>query len=253
MRMMRALFVNGGILGLASFHNFLSETLPRQRAIEGTQVMLTDNLSALDRVIRRALCQRLWVDGTLGLRNIDLARFRQELHTGVLARRRIATLGAARFDVLHFHRQATAYGSLDLMRTTPSVISIDCTQDGVLQEATSSAERASYGPNIRMDGVIFARAAAVIATSRWAKDSARHPCTCCRTPCSWSISIAAGLRSAGSEAGRARGPDCCSSEETSFEREGRICWTPGRPAACMSPPRWRSSRTGHSRDRFPRG
>ncbi len=169
--MTRALFVNGGILGLASFHNFLSDALPRQRAIEGTQVRLTDRLSARDRVIRRALCQRLWVDGTLGMRNIDLARFRHELHAGILARRRIAALGAERFDVLHFHRQATAYGSLDLMRTIPSVISIDCTQDCVLQDASSSAERFSYGPNIRMDGAIFGRAAAIIATSRWAKDS----------------------------------------------------------------------------------
>jgi glycosyltransferase involved in cell wall biosynthesis len=180
--MMRAVFVNGGILGLASFHNFLSETLPRQNAIQGTQVRLTDNLSVLDRVIRRALCQRVWVDGTLGLRNIDLARFRHELHSGVLARRRIAALGPERFDVLHFHCQATAYGSLDLMRTIPSVISIDCTQDGVLQEATSSAERASYVPNIRMDGVIFRRAAAVIAASHWASASLRRRYPSCVTP-----------------------------------------------------------------------
>jgi alpha-maltose-1-phosphate synthase len=180
--MTRALFVNGGILGLASFHNFLSETLPRQSAIEGTQVILTGSLSALDRVIRRALCQRLWVDGSFGLRNFDLARFRHELHAGILARRRIAALGTERFDVLHFHRQATAYGSLDLMRSIPSVISIDCTQDGVLQDATSSAERISYGPNLRMDGAIFRRAAAVIATSRWAKDSLQRLYPSCTAP-----------------------------------------------------------------------
>lgn len=180
--MTRVLFVNGGILGLASFHNFLSETLPRQGAIEGTQVMLTDNLSVPDRVIRRLLCQRLWIDGTLGLRNIDLARFRHELHAGLLARRRIAALGAERFDVLHFHRQATAYGSLGLMRTIPSVVSIDCTQDAVLQEATSSVERASYGPNIRMDGAIFRRAAAVVATSRWAKESVQRRYPFCTAP-----------------------------------------------------------------------
>jgi glycosyltransferase involved in cell wall biosynthesis len=180
--MTRALFVNGGILGLASFHNFLTQALPRQSAIQGTQVMLTDDLSVLDRVIRKALCQRLWIDGTLGLRNVDLARFRQEFHAGVLARRRIASLGAERFDVLHFHRQATAYASLDLMRRLPSVISIDCTQDAVLQEATSSAERASYGLNSRMDGAIFGRAAAVIATSEWAKTSLQRRYPRCAAP-----------------------------------------------------------------------
>lgn len=180
--MTRVLFVNGGILGLASLHHFLAETLPRQTAIEGTQLLLTDTLSVLDRVIRRALCQRLWIDGTLGLRNIDLARFRQELHAGVLARRRIAALGAGRFDVLHFHRQATAYASLDLMRAIPSVVSIDCTQDCVLRDATSSAERASYAPNIRIDGAIFRRAAAVIATSRWAKASLERRYPSCTAP-----------------------------------------------------------------------
>jgi alpha-maltose-1-phosphate synthase len=180
--MTRVLFVNGGILGLASFHNFLSEMLPRQSVVAGTQVMLTDHLSMPDRVIRRMLCQRLWIDGTLGLRNLDLARFRHELHAGLLARRRIAALGADRFDVLHFHRQATAYGSLKLMRTIPSVVSIDCTQDAVLQEATSPAERASYGPNIRMDGAIFRRAAAVVATSRWAKESLQRRYPSCTAP-----------------------------------------------------------------------
>lgn len=180
--MTRVLFVNGGILGLISFRDFLSEALPRQTAIDGTQLVLTENLSALDRVIRRALCQRLWIDGTLGLRNVDLARFRQELHAGVLARRRIAAHRAGRFDVLHFHRQATAYGSLDLMRTIPSVVSIDCTQDCVLQDAGTAVERASYAPNVRVDGAIFRRAAAVIATSRWASEALGRRYPGCTTP-----------------------------------------------------------------------
>ena len=180
--MTRVLFVNGGILGLVSFRDFLAQALPQQDVIDGTQLVLTEHLSLLDRVIRRAMCQRLWIDGTLGLRNIDLARFRHELHAGVLARRRIAAWGTDRFDVLHFHRQATAYGSLDLLRTVPSVVSIDCTQDCVIQDASSSAERASYGPNTRVDGAIFRRAAAVIATSRWAKDTLERRYPDCATP-----------------------------------------------------------------------
>jgi glycosyltransferase involved in cell wall biosynthesis len=180
--MTRVLFVNGGILGLASFDQFLSETLPRQTAIDGTQLMLTEHLSVLDRVIRRAMCQRAWHDGLLGLRNLDFARFRHELHAGVLARRRIAALGSGRFDVLHFHRQATAYGSLDLMRGIPSLVSIDCTQDCVLQSTASSIERATYRPNVRVDGLIFERAAGVIATSRWAAQTLQRGYPMCTTP-----------------------------------------------------------------------
>jgi len=113
---------------------------------------------------------------------VDLARFRQELHAGLLARRRIASHGAERFDVIHFHRQATAYGSLDLMRRVPSIVSIDCTQDCVLQSATSAAERASYVPNIRTDAAVFRRAAAIIATSHWAAASVHERYPECRTP-----------------------------------------------------------------------
>ncbi len=180
--MTRVLFVNGGILGLSSFHRFLVEYLPQQSRIDGTHVVLTQDLTLLDRAVRRVVCLRVWKDGAFGLRNVDLARFRYELHAGLLARRRIASLGPEHFDVLHFHRQATAYGSLDLMRRIPSIVSIDCTQDCVLQTATTAAERVSYTPNVRIDGTVFRRAAAIVATSRWTANTlhARYPD--CRTP-----------------------------------------------------------------------
>jgi glycosyltransferase involved in cell wall biosynthesis len=180
--MTRVLFVNGGILGLSSFDRFLAAYLPRQSQIQGTHIVLTHDLTLVDRAVRRVICQRLWKDGAFGLRNMDVARFRHELHAGILARRRIAALGPGQFDVLHFHRQATAYGSLDLMRRVPSIVSIDCTQDCVLQSAVSAAERASYLPNIRIDGTVFRRAAAIVATSHWAAHAvhARYPD--CRAP-----------------------------------------------------------------------
>lgn len=180
--MTRVLFVNGGILGLSSFHRFLVEFLPAQSELHGTHIVLSQDLTLFDRAIRRVMCQRLWIDGAFGLRNVDLARFRQELHAGVLARRRMASLGPGRFDVLHFHRQATAYGSLDLMRRVPSVVSIDCTQDCVLENAGSAVERASYGPNTATDGAVFRRAAAIVATSHWAARSLRSRYPDCATP-----------------------------------------------------------------------
>jgi len=173
----RVLFVNAGILGLASFHRFLHEYLPRQTAIDGEQLLLTDPLTTGERLVRRLLCQRLWVDGLMGLTNLDLARLRHELHAGLHARRRIDAKEPARFDVLHFHRQATAYRSLDLMERIPSIVSIDCTQDCVADAATTALERASYRPNEWMDGRIYERAAAIVSTSTWAAESLarRHP------------------------------------------------------------------------------
>jgi glycosyltransferase involved in cell wall biosynthesis len=177
----RVLFVNGGILGLISFKHFLDEYLPRQSAISGRHVVLTSDLTIAERIVRRAMCQRIWRDGWLGVGNADLERFRSELHAGVLARRRMSPF-AGQVDVLYFHRQATAYASLGLMRRIPSIVSVDCTQAPVLDAARSAFERATYGPNVWMDGAVFRRAAAIIATSQWSADSIRAFYPGCQTP-----------------------------------------------------------------------
>jgi glycosyltransferase involved in cell wall biosynthesis len=178
----RVLFVNGGILGLISFDHFVRDYLPRQDRIRGERIVLTDGLSLSDRVRRRVLCQRAWSDGWLGIANLDLARYRAELHAGLLARRRIAARPPGSFDVLHFHRQATAYNSLDLMARVPSIVSIDATQQCVIDRATTSVERASYAPNVRRDGAVFRRAAAIVATSQWAAASVRQMYPDCAAP-----------------------------------------------------------------------
>lgn len=178
----RVLFVNGGILGLRSFHDFVREMLPRQDRIRGEQILLTEDLTLRDRAIRRLLCQRVWPDGFLGLHNMDLARFRHEWHAGLLARRRIDARLDDGVDVLHFHRQATAYGSLDLMHTVPAIVTIDCTQALMMDGASSALERVTYRPNLRRDGAIFSAASAIVAVSEWAAASLRSVYPECRTP-----------------------------------------------------------------------
>ncbi|HVL67938.1 MAG TPA: glycosyltransferase family 4 protein [Vicinamibacterales bacterium] len=178
----RVLFVNAGILGLVSLHEFLRVMLPRQSEIAWDQVLLPERLTLSDRLVRRILTQRLWRDGWLGIANLDLARFRAELNTGIHARRRIRELGSDRYDVLHFHRTGAAYASLDLMRRIPSIVSIDCTQDCVIDAAASAVERSTYGLNAWLDGRIFATAAAIVATSHWAARTLRSRYPACETP-----------------------------------------------------------------------
>jgi glycosyltransferase involved in cell wall biosynthesis len=177
----RVAFVNGGILGLLSYAAWLRRTFTDDRDIHAEHFVLTEDLSITDRVVRRILAQRLWVD-RLGARNIDLARYRLELNAGWLARRRLLARGIDRFDVLHFHRQATAYASLGLMERVPAIVSIDCTQTCMVQDASSAAERWSLGFNVRRDGEIFRRAAAIVSTSRWAERDIRQIYPGCRTP-----------------------------------------------------------------------
>lgn len=172
----QALFVNSGILGLRTFARFVDEAFVRTPGdIAATQVVLSDHLTTRDRVVRRLLCTRLWHDGWAGITNLDLLRWRAEWNAGLLARRRIDELERAgrRFDVLHFHRQAAAYASLDRMRTTPSIVSIDCTQRPVVEAARTALERRTYRPNVRRDGRIFRAAKLIVCTSRWAAESLR--------------------------------------------------------------------------------
>lgn len=180
----RALFINSGILGQRTFAEFVRTAFATERdGVSVVQVLVTDDLSPWERAMRRLLCLRLWPPGAAGIRNLDLHRFRCEVNAGLLARNRIRRLARAgrRFDVLHFHRQSTAYGSVDLMRLIPSIVSCDSTQRCVLQTARSRLEVRSYQPNVARDGEIFRAAALIISTSRWAADSVRQDYPDCTT------------------------------------------------------------------------
>ena len=176
-------FVNSGILGLTSFSKYIREAMVADPAIDARHVNLTDRLSRSERVLRFAMCARLWPDGWLGLKNVDFARLRQEYHAGIQATRRIrAILTSERIDVLHFHRQSTAYASVGIMRRVPSIVSIDCTQDAVIGVAESAFERWTYGANAALDGAILRAASAIVSTSDWAADCVRRRYPDCTTP-----------------------------------------------------------------------
>jgi glycosyltransferase involved in cell wall biosynthesis len=164
--------VNGGILGLIGYASWLRKAFQDDREIHAEHVVLTESLTPGERVTRRLLCQRFWPDPT-GYANLDLARFRQEFHAGLQARRRLKARGLAHFDVLHFHRQPTAYASLDLMERIPAIVSIDCTQICTMRDFAGREERWSLGFNVRRDREVFRRAAAIVSTSRWAADELR--------------------------------------------------------------------------------
>ncbi len=180
----QALFVNSGILGQRTFVRFIDDAFAdHPYGIDATQIVIADDLTTRDRVVRRLLCTRFWHDGWAGVKNLDLARWRAELNAGLTTAWRIRALERAgrRFDVLHFHRQTTAYASLDRMRDTPSIVSIDCTQRPMLEGARTALERRTYTPNVRRDGRIFRAAKLIISTSRWAADSVRREYPDCTT------------------------------------------------------------------------
>lgn len=168
----RVLFVNSGILGHRAVAALLEDAASRMN-IRAEHINLSGPLSFTERVQRWALSRRL-APGTGPLANLDFRRWREEWNVGLLAARRIAAADRReRFDVVHFHPQPTAYGSLSLMRRRPAIVSIDATQHLASEEAGSRLARATYRPNMIHDGIVFRRARAIVATSEWAANDLR--------------------------------------------------------------------------------
>jgi glycosyltransferase involved in cell wall biosynthesis len=165
------LFLNSGILGHRTVGGLFREVTGLLSGIDAVHVDLSGELSWADRAVRRLFSLRL-APSRGRAANVDLRRWREELNVGLLAGRRIARLELERgpFDALHFHTQASAYGSLRRMRQTPSIVSIDCTQSLASHEAESSVSRVTYFPNIVHDALVFRRASVITSTSQWAAD-----------------------------------------------------------------------------------
>jgi glycosyltransferase involved in cell wall biosynthesis len=182
-RPINALFVNSGILGQTTFARFVETAFRNDPQIRAHQIVLSENLTLVDRAIRKAMCLRLSPDGASRFKNLDLHRYRAEMHAGFLARRRIAALERAgsRFDVLHFHHQPTGWASLSRMRSTPAIVSIDCTTSLVRGRANSGLEARTYSLNAARDGKIFRAAALIVAPSQWAADAVRADYPDCET------------------------------------------------------------------------
>jgi glycosyltransferase involved in cell wall biosynthesis len=179
----RLLVVNSGLLGASTFGTrLLPRIVERASTLRIQQVLLTAPLTLPERIVRRAICQRLWTDKWPALSNLDLARYRHEWHTGLLARRRLRRLGRASCDAILFYRQPAAYASLSLMRSVPSIVAIDCTQDCVGASFTSALARATLAPGIHHDGLVFEAATTIVSSSHWAAASARAMYPRCRTP-----------------------------------------------------------------------
>ncbi|HYJ78833.1 MAG TPA: glycosyltransferase family 4 protein, partial [Longimicrobiaceae bacterium] len=169
-RPLRVLFVNTGIMGHGSVARLFRDSVPGDAGIQAVHVDLAAELTVRERAVRRLL--------TLGPRPGTLAgartaaRFRHELDAGLRAAHRIRRLERAgeSFDVIHFHTQAAAWGSLRRMRATPAIVSIDATQRLLSLNLPAGTARRDYVLGAARDRRVFRAAAAVVATSRWAAD-----------------------------------------------------------------------------------
>ena len=235
--MTSVLFVNSGIMGMASFAQFIRDAMTSDPEIDASHINLSEDLSVHERRIRALLCARLWHDGWFGLKNMDLERLRSEYHAGLQASRRIGKIMADKpIDVIHFHRQGTAYGSIRLMARMPTIVSIDATQDIMIDAAPSHLEKWSYRPNAsdRWQSVSRREGDRLNITVDGGLPSSPLPglpdAGTCDAACLsvFAPSNRAGSRSEGSgREFRVIGRTSCSSATISFAREDRSCCARG--------------------------
>jgi len=166
-------FLNSGLLGHHSVAEIFQEVTAHLPALDAHHVNLSQSLTTRDRVIRKLLTLRFPLrPGS----NADFARFRTEFNLGLIAARHIREFEwNHKLALLHFHTQPAAYASIGRMKRTPSIVSIDATQELMSLEAPAGFQRSTYWPNIARDRKIYRAARAIVATSHWAaRDLARN-------------------------------------------------------------------------------
>jgi hypothetical protein len=124
----RVAFVNGGILGLLSYAKLAARTFaddarhPRRSISSSPTADAAGARSA--GVLCASGCGPIRAAGATSTSRASAAN----TTPGCSARRRLLRAASSTSTYCHFHRQATAYASLDLMAQRPSIVSIDCTQ-----------------------------------------------------------------------------------------------------------------------------
>jgi glycosyltransferase involved in cell wall biosynthesis len=104
--------------------------------------------------------------------NLDLRWFRIQYGFGYMARQlALRKLKQTRYAALHFHTQALALASLDLMKQLPTIISLDMTAAQASTIKTYPNLRWTYSPNWYLEKQVYETAAKVVTFSQVARQS----------------------------------------------------------------------------------
>ncbi|NDJ16629.1 glycosyltransferase family 4 protein [Myxacorys almedinensis] len=104
--------------------------------------------------------------------NIDLFLFRYQIGLAYMVRRLvIRKLAQGDYSALHFHTQPLAFLCLDVMRTVPTIVSLDRTIAQVAQERTRPPFSWTFQPNIYLEQKVFAAAQQIVSFSDAARRS----------------------------------------------------------------------------------
>lgn len=165
---MRALFVNENIGGHRTVHRHL------ERALEGLHTIDAEFLHVPEPGIARRLVGAT-IPG-LGRLDLDFQPLRSQLALSRLVRRRLRTRITG-FDVLHVYTQNAALLSCDILRSHPSVVSVDSTNE-LNAYRLPQREPTRWTPKVlpatqHFERRVYDAATLVVASSAYAADSLR--------------------------------------------------------------------------------
>ena len=169
---LRALFVNEGALGAGVLgHVRVAQTLAaqlRSADLEAHFAVLPPMSHATQVAVRQV--------PVLGRADLDLQAVRWHLAQGLRARRVVrAELRRRPFDVLHLHAHTLSFLLGDVMGRVPTLLSLDATAwdwhaMGIWRRPGRHS-RAALAPSLALERRALARAARVLAFTRWGREA----------------------------------------------------------------------------------
>jgi glycosyltransferase involved in cell wall biosynthesis len=119
----------------------------------------------LTRILNRLLSLQFpnrWVQA----QNLDFHWFRIQLGFAFLAKRlALRKLNQVEYSALHFHTQVLGLASLDLMKSIPTVVTLDMTAAQASRIKTAPSWQWTYTPNLHLERKIYEAAVSVVTFS----------------------------------------------------------------------------------------
>lgn len=168
---LNVLSINCFIMGHASYQLGLERAFEQDEPgvrFESIHLPQANRSDLLGRVVYRLLTLRTGWRSEL---DWDYNRLRTELASSLFLRRWLKRrLAADRPDVVHVHTQSIALLSADLLRSVPSVVSLDCTSALLARLHRAPAQR-TYRPIIQLERDCFLAASHIVCWSETARAS----------------------------------------------------------------------------------
>jgi glycosyltransferase involved in cell wall biosynthesis len=168
--MLQVLSIQSDIIGNKTYSTILRECFAQYPDLKVDSQWYNSGRSIATRVLHKLVSVSTPLLDRNG-RNLDMRRGRTEWsygRTSALLTRSL--LAEQKYQLLHFHTQVQAYGSVNLMKKIPTIITTDMTASLASRDMTVQHPR-TYQISINLDRKVFEAAAHIVVFTEWARQS----------------------------------------------------------------------------------